>query len=392
MGGLALKEFGVKRKNKKEHDEIIQKVCRALKEIEVQIEPLEILAYREKQSFGDADILCSSEFLNFEKIELLMKKMKSKGYVSNVSSKMKEKRCDVYSIEVDGFQVDLISLPRGYKQIAWSYFNYNDVGNLMGCVANAMGFKFGFFGLELPLYDMKSGQQYDKVPVSTDIEQIINFLGFDFEIYKKGFDNLDEIFKYVSSGKYMSPDLFVLENRNAKARVRDAKRTTYTKFLEYLKTDNVKKPDSGWFNWSTSHFHPYESNSSIKVEFLEKAKQLFPNLNETIKEANDSHELRKQAKVFLDDKYISQKSAIKQKTPEFGVLMSYCKRAYFSHGQYVLGAPERQQWLEDTIATGTAQLEKIDLKKMSEEEVKNFMDGKMEILVPSTEKKMSFKF
>lgn len=385
MGGLALKEFGVQRKNKKEHDEIIKKVCNTLREIDKEIEPMEILAYREKESFGDADILCSSEFLTFDKIEKVMKRLHSKGYVSNVGKNPKEKRCDVYSIEVDGFQVDLISLPKEYKQIAWSYFNYNDVGNLMGCVASAMGFKFGFFGLELPLYDSETGQQYEKISVSTKVESIIKFLGFDFEVYKKGFNNLNEIFKYISCGKYMSPDLFALENRNAKARVRDAKRTTYMNFLEYLKSDVVKKPSNGWFEWKMQ-----EAIIEQRAAFLEEAKCTFPGLNEKIELANEEQELRKQARAFLDDKYISQKSAVKQKTPEFGVLMSYCKRAYTQSGRFVSGETERQQWLDDIVEKGAKILSQIDLKQIPGVEVKRLMDFGLEEKSTKEMKKSKF--
>jgi hypothetical protein len=58
----------------------------------------------------------------------------------------------------------------------------------------------------------------------------------DSNRYKEGFDELSDIFEFVSKSPYFNPDKYKLENISSKGRVRDKKRTTYQEFLKYCDT------------------------------------------------------------------------------------------------------------------------------------------------------------
>jgi hypothetical protein len=58
-------------------------------------------------------------------------------------------------------------------------------------------------------------------------------MGYDYWLWQQGFDTLEDIFRFVASSKYFDPDIYLLHNRNAVSRIRDAKRKTYTAFLTW---------------------------------------------------------------------------------------------------------------------------------------------------------------
>lgn len=246
MGGNALKEVNTKRLNKQEFEIVKDDVIKTLQKFfpEARIEA--IPAYSSKSSFGDLDILISEQVVQEYK-----SKEKENKYMSEINPLgllMERLFHGKQSIENDtvlsfdyrfkpnddyGFQVDLIYTQDKYFDFAKNYFSYNDLGNLIGRVAAAMGLKFGHQGL---VYSVKhKSNNFALIEISNDFYKSLEFLGFPVEQHKKGFDNLEEIFEYVSKSKYFNPEIYKLENRSYKERVRDRKRPTYRSFLEYSK-------------------------------------------------------------------------------------------------------------------------------------------------------------
>jgi hypothetical protein len=69
--------------------------------------------------------------------------------------------------------------------------------------------------------------------LTLDYRQTLEFLGLDVARFDAGFNNLDEIFEFVSSSTFFNPELYKLENLNTIARTRDKKRSTYNSFLKF---------------------------------------------------------------------------------------------------------------------------------------------------------------
>lgn len=64
------------------------------------------------------------------------------------------------------------------------------------------------------------------------------FLGLDFVTYSNGFNNLEDIFKWIINSKYFVKYIFAELNRDHMTRAK--KRLMYMKFLEYIGLNPLK--------------------------------------------------------------------------------------------------------------------------------------------------------
>lgn len=243
MGGNALKNTKTSRLSQKEFFETQKKVIEKIKETFPFARVETIPAYSEKQTFGDLDILITSEDIRAYKQshfkeeainpldELTHQLFNSTETFENntvFSFDYREHAGTEY-----GFQVDLIYTQNDYFDFTKNYFSYNDLGNLIGRVAAGMGLKFGHLGLT---YDVKDGNNHFAVlEISRDFNKSLEFLGFSSERYHRGFKNLSEIFEYIVNSKYYSHDLYTLEKSSYAERERERKRPTYRAFIQYSK-------------------------------------------------------------------------------------------------------------------------------------------------------------
>lgn len=221
MGGNALKThlgLDAHRMNKNEYDTVCHSVLNKIPTANV------ILSYRKKDSFGDVDVLVT-DLPNDPFPEL---KQHKNGNVTSYAFPFDDKYV----------QVDLIRVPKEAFDFAYGYFSYNDLGAFLGVTARAVGLKLGYTGLYYELY--QNGQKVIDVLVTNEFDMALSFLGFSIGCYYKGFDTMDDVYKYVASGHYFSASDFLLENRNGEARRRDSKRKNYIGFLDYIGTHQLE--------------------------------------------------------------------------------------------------------------------------------------------------------
>lgn len=239
MGGNALKEVRTQRLNKEDFEKCEREVISFLKEFFPDALVDSIPSYAEKKDFGDLDVMISEEGLEAgggiprliegAKERFFSRQEKSNGHVLSFEYRSSEK-------DERGFQVDIIQMPEVTFDFAKNYFSFNDLGNLIGRTAHKMGLKFGHNGL---WYVMKDGDhKIADVLLSRDFDKSLVFLGFKPEIFRKGFDNLKEVYEYVGGSKYFNGDIYLLENQSYKSRVRDKKRPTYQMFLTWIRENN----------------------------------------------------------------------------------------------------------------------------------------------------------
>ncbi len=140
-------------------------------------------------------------------------------------------------LEEGVFQVDLIAIPAASFDFAARYFGYNDFGNLVGRIAHQFGAKFGHLGLLYQIRDPETpSHMIEEVSITSDFNTALTLLGYDAQRYAamrsaNQFRTLDDIFRFVVSTPFSRPDIYRLDNRSHKARIRDAKRATYQAFL-----------------------------------------------------------------------------------------------------------------------------------------------------------------
>lgn len=205
-----------------------------------------IPSYASKPDFGDMDILvaggegydphCAAAVLGATEVV-------RNGDVTSLGLPVKE----------GVFQIDLIKVPSESFDFALRYFAMNDLGNLLGRIAHKAGFKLGHLGLLYPLRDKENADHViAELVVTKNWDEALNLLGYDPAVYKKGFEGgfhqLVDIFNFVVSSPCCNKDIYLLENRNAKARERDRKRKTYMAFLDWL--DTVPRNAMPNYDWS----------------------------------------------------------------------------------------------------------------------------------------------
>jgi hypothetical protein len=253
MGGNALKQTSTRRYEAGEY--------RALRDFVIQTlgsHPTfadrrirEIPSYREKPSFGDLDLLVESDNLGpgvWEDLEAIFKP--NEMFLNT----------PVCSLNVQELQVDLILTPSAEYDIALAYYAYNDLGNLMGRIADNLGFKLGHAGLGYIVRD-ETGDQLGAVSLTKDYRRAFAFLGYDAQRWELGFETLEDILAFAASSPLFNRKYYALEARNNRDRVRDRKRTTYTTFLKWLEhRENV----------------PQHESMNLLADALERADEFFP--------------------------------------------------------------------------------------------------------------------
>lgn len=238
-----MQNYGVERLTKEQYDEVLSALT-----ITLPYKTAAIPSYRAKDSFGDCDLLTTATDDAFEKSLskdfALLGKKKNGGVTS-------------YALKYGNFppfQFDLIKAKEDSFKFHYNYLSYNDLGNLIGRVAAAFGFKFAHDGLYILTWYSHKGQERSVGRVKEDgktndhaeykmeklfisnFDQALEFLGFDSSRFAQGFNTIDDILDFVASSKYFCKDFFLFENRNHDQRKRDVKRPTYTKALEYFNT------------------------------------------------------------------------------------------------------------------------------------------------------------
>ena len=258
MGGNALKHVTTRRYHADEYQQICQDVTEKLRQAFPHQRMAVIPSYQDKQDFGDMDLLFeSTESVDWKSV--LTQLFHSKEIVHNGT---------IWSFEFRAFQIDLILAPPQEFEPSLIYFSYNDLGNLMGRVAHKMGFKYGHQGLLLPL--KYKDHLWAEPIVSREPSRIFQFLGYDFARYQQWFTSLESIFDFVVNTPYFHKDIYLYHNRNSTSRIRDKKRPTYTKFLQWLEQQTALPYSYTWSRKSEQGGREYQE------EFVQRAYQNFP--------------------------------------------------------------------------------------------------------------------
>ena len=236
-----MKQYNVERLTKEQYNEVISALTPTL-----PYKTVAIPSYRAKDSFGDCDLLTTATDEAFEKSlskDFALLGKKRNGAVTSYALKYGS---------FPPFQFDLIKAREDSFKFHYNYLSYNDLGNLIGRVAAAFGFKFAHDGLYILAWYSHKGEERSVARVKeygktndcaehrmeklfiSNFDQALEFLGFDSLRFAQGFDTVDDILDFVASSKYFCKDFFLFENRNHDQRKRDVKRPTYLRALEYF--------------------------------------------------------------------------------------------------------------------------------------------------------------
>jgi len=259
MGNQALKQFGI------ETERIpVEKYDELKKEILEKLSPhfsrvIDVRAFKNKKTFGDIDIIASpKENSNINYSELFKELFNYNAIYPNKP---------VYSFDYNKFQVDVIITKERIFDMSYTYYNYNDLGNMMGRVAHKFGLKYGFEGLLYPIRSENQDKIIGEFELSINPEKIFTFLGWDFNVYLNGFNELQDIFDYVVTGKYFNPEIYEYSALNNQNRVRNKKRESYRRFLEFI---NLEQNKLIWQK-ENRNFFQFNPNKSVYFDMIDKA-------------------------------------------------------------------------------------------------------------------------
>lgn len=310
MGGRAFIQKGIetRRVSKDEYDEIYLELFPKLSKLFGTVELVK--SYDTKETFGDMDILVKDYKYPNKDIKLVIYGEFETDIIKNGN---------VYSLVYKDVQIDIIKVKSSEWETTRTYYAYNDLGNLMGRIARQMGFRYGSQGL---FYSYKSryGFYAQDVIVSMDVPKIFNFLGFDYELYLMGFETLEEVFNFVVSSKYFTPTIFQYENLDHTNRLRNRKRDSYRKFLEYIKdmdgSSIVEVPKDKYYSMAINFFGS---------EFTDK-------LSELSYHDDITYEIRQK----FNGNIVSQITHLEGK--ELGEFISKFKQNYDNFDSFILNA------------------------------------------------------
>lgn len=306
MGGSALKKLKepTRRCSRVEFDsfssEIIDILNLSFKDVGIP------RFYKNKSSFGDIDIIISMEGFNSNMREYIMGKFNPEEIFHNGSC---------WSFDYKGIQIDLITTSGENYKTTLQYMSDNDLGNYIGKIAHGFGFKYCQEGL---MYDHNfKGSNIGRIIVSKDYDKIYEFLGLSYDRWKEGFDELEDIFKFIAESKYFNYEYLQLENNNRVNRERDVKRKSYMSFLEWIEA-NAK---------DDNHRYAYEKDKSV---YVDKADEFFPEagLELKVRELEYEHCKKLYIKAKFNGGEVMRKYGLTGK--EIGDAMTGFKKAFES--------------------------------------------------------------
>jgi hypothetical protein len=232
MGGKALNRFGVftERKPTDEFRQIGYELTSKVFFDDLALFSYVVDCYRTKESHGDLDLLIkvpADRQVNWR--EYIQEKFTLQAINSNGN---------VHSFDYKGFQIDFIPIPEAKWETAKTYYSYDPLGNIMGKTFHKFGMSYGWDGLFYK-YRNPHGTNSANILLTNDPRKIFEFGGYDYDRYLKGFDTLEEIFKFTIDSKYFDVEMFQMENLKSIDKKRNRKRGSYHLFLNYIKDNGI---------------------------------------------------------------------------------------------------------------------------------------------------------
>lgn len=310
MGGNAIKNTETRRYGSNEYFDLCKDVLCKLNSFSCNNSKIKVIpAYRSKESFGDMDVLISMQH------EISHADLKKAFSCNEIV-----KNTDVTSFDYKQFQIDLIYVPEEQFDYSYSYFSFNDLGNLVSKCLRPFGLKHGHRGLTLPLRE--GDQQYAEILITLDHSAALEFVGLDSKQFQSGFDTLEDIFDFVSKSPYYSPEHYKLENISSIGRVRDKKRSTYSAFLQY----------------GQRYSGPVFAGFKNKVDQLHLIFQAFPDALNRYEQVQKEHAAALYVKNKFNGNLVAQITGLTDR--ELGLFMRFLRQKFYFQQAFLTTASE----------------------------------------------------
>jgi hypothetical protein len=205
------------------------------------------LAYRNKETYGDVDIIVDAAIL-----------MNKPNWKSDLNSDLGVTEVhsvrNVHSMLYRNFQTDIFLVGTNKLDTCYNFMSYNILGNLIGRIYHKFNLRYGEDGLHYVLRGFNNHISKEII-VSRDMREMLTFAGLSFERWEQGFDDVEEIFDYVISSKYFCSNSYDPKYFNVQKRATE--RPDFNKFLDYLEEKKIEKN------------YPFDKNKDIYIEEID---------------------------------------------------------------------------------------------------------------------------
>jgi len=320
--------------------------------------------HRYKQDHGDLDLLVRRDTVNFSRHWIRetfgVEDIHVNDGVWTFGVGLPVPISDAH--EVSTLQVDLVTKRREHWDMAKVFFDQSGLGNLMGKLARWLRYKWGFQGLRMPVYRDPKGERsvkYGEYVLTRDPREAFEFLGFDYDGFQEGFQDMSEIFEYVRSSEHFCREPFMPENMTADQKQRDRKRPVWDQFKNYLRDlERVgklpSKPDS----------------RPTQEQAVERAKTAFPHseLHDQLGLDKEFVELREESKETWTGRVPMEEFGVKGK--ELGRMLGNFHDTFDTerHRYEWLVRNSREEALERFKFANPEQFDNVDVDKAQGDE------------------------
>ena len=130
------------------------------------------------------------------------------------------------------FQLDIQSCKKGSLEWASVIYGYGDIWHIIGSTVTRFDLAIDDSGLHARVKKIGGTNRKDcRLFLTSDPQEMMDFLGLDGLKYEKGFPTLDELFEWAVSMPYFRKNIFQKETTSAdQQRIRE-KRPMYAKFV-----------------------------------------------------------------------------------------------------------------------------------------------------------------
>ena len=251
MGGNAFKDLNVVSIERHLFEEISVSLIRDVRKI-LKSEYVKVLPYyKNKKVFGDIDIMITREDLDF------FERKNGCSFFDHLTDKynlssVRNDNDNIISIPLkiagknEYVQVDFMPHEKSEFTKKMKFYAFNDFHLFVNKFIAEPVFDghVSYDGFKTKSYIDDDGKNYFLGEIQTidKFDETLSFLKFDIERFKKGFDDVEDIFMYVYSNPYFSTDNFekAVQVQNNVERER-LKRKGYVSFINFIRSMPHKK-------------------------------------------------------------------------------------------------------------------------------------------------------
>lgn len=251
MGGKAFNHLNIVRMNKDNYVKTKSKLIKTLKVLLKSDLIQDLPYYKDKETFGDLDLVMTNEDLNNFKekndrsfFDYLKEKYKKSEYVENGN-------ITSFALPINDeeyVQVDFMPHNREDYFNVINYFSFNDLPILINKFLSIPTFDavYHMNGCSINIYREEGNTEYLLGIASTNNKmfEYLSALDLNVEHYNKGFSNKKDIYEFIYSSRYFDTDYFFneIESLNSVEKKRQ-ERSLYQGFIDYVRSKPRKVGD-----------------------------------------------------------------------------------------------------------------------------------------------------